>query len=256
VKLLRGKPGTEVRLSVARSGGRAPLEMMVRREVIRINPVRAFLLRDGLAYLRLSSFQESAPARLAAELTKLYREQPGPRGVILDLRNNPGGLLNAAVASSALFLPEGASIGTTDGRTEDSKRRFDADAKDFLRAGERDLRTGLPAEARSVPLAVLVNRGSAAGTEFVAAALQDHKRGVIVGEKTFGIGSIQTILPLNRGRGLKLTTAYWVRPSGAKIEKEGVVPDVAVEGASAAPLDAPDPAKDAVLARAVAALKR
>jgi len=256
VKLLRGNPGTEVRLTVVRSGERAPLEMLLRRELIRINPVRAALLPGGLGYVRVSSLQESVPARLAAELARLFREQPGLEGVILDLRNNPGGLLNAAVGSSALFLPEGAAIGTTEGRVEDSRRRYAAVAKDFLRGGERDFRSGLPAQVASVPLAVIVNRGSASGTEILAAALQDDRRAVIVGEKTYGLGSIQTILPLSENRGLKLTTAYWLRPGGGRLEKTGVVPDVAVEGASAAPPEVPDPAKDPVLARAMAALKR
>jgi len=254
VKLLRGKPGTDVRLTVLRGGERPPLEISVRREIIRINPVRAAMVSD-LAYVRVSAFQESAPQRLAAELTRLWGEGHSPKGVILDLRNNPGGLLNAAVGSSAIFLPEGTPIGATDGRIDDSKRRFAAQAKDFLRGSERDFREGLPPQLASVPVAVLVNRGSAAGSEFLAGALQDHKRAVVVGEKTYGRGSVQTIFPLAEGRALKLTTAYWLRPSGRKVEGAGVDPDVAVEGASA-PLDAPDPAKDAALARAVAALKR
>ena len=254
VKLLRGKPGTDVRLTVVRDGERSPREIVLRREPIRINPVRASMLEGGLAYVRVSSFAESAPARIAAELGKLYREQPGIKGVVLDLRNNPGGLLSSAVGISAAFLPEGALIGTTDGRTPDSKQRFAADAKSFLRGRERDFRPDLP-RARETPVAVLVNRGSAAGTEFLAGALQDHKRAVIVGEKTYGRGSVQTILPFAEGRALKLTTAYWYRPNGARIEGSGVVPDVVVEGASAAPPAAPDPGKDAALARAVAALQ-
>src|SRR5882672_1835537 len=212
--LLRGKQGTDVRLSVVRNGERSPLEIVLRRELIRANRARASLLEGGLANVRVSSFSESAPAEIAAELARLYREQPGPKGVILDLRNNPGGLLSSAVGVTAAFLPEGTPIGTTDGRVQDSKRRYAADPKDFLRSNELDFRSGLPAEARSAPIAVLVNRGTAAGSEVLAGALQDHKRAVIVGEKTFGRGSIQTIIPFAEGRALKITTAYWYRPSG------------------------------------------
>ena len=256
VKLRRGKPGTEVRVSVLREGERSPREIVLKRELIRVNSVRVSLLKDGLVYARVSSFVEAVPAKFAEELARLYREQPAPRGVVLDLRNNPGGLLSSAVALSAAFLPEGATIGTTEGRIPESKRRFAADAKDFGGRGERDFRSALPAEVRNAPIAVLVNRGSAAGSEFLAGALQDHKRAVVVGEKTYGRGSVQTIFPFSEGRALKLTTAYWHRPNGARIEGAGVAPDVAVDGASAAPLEVPDPARDAPLARAVAALTR
>jgi carboxyl-terminal processing protease len=257
VKRLRGKPGTEVKLTLTRAGEAAPREVTLKRELIRINPVRAAVLPDGVAYLRVSAFQDSSPQRLATELARLWGEGHAIKGMILDLRNNPGGLLFSAVGSSAIFLPEGAAIGSTDGRTEEAKRSYAAKASDFLRGAERDYRASVPPQVAGLPLAVLVNRGSAAGTEFLAGALQDHKRAVVVGEKTFGRGSVQTIYPLAEGKGaLKLTSAYWVRPNGRKIEGAGVEPDVAVDGDPVAVPDPPDPARDPVLARAVASLKR
>jgi len=256
VKKLRGKPGTEVKLTLTRAGEAAPREVTLKREFIKVNPVRAAVLPEGVAYLRVASFQDNSAPRVASELARLWGEGHAIKGVVLDLRNNPGGLLHSAVGTAAIFLPDGAAVGSTDGRTEESKHNFAAKAGDFLR-GADDFRKSVPPQVADLPVVVLVNHGSAAGTEFLAGALQDHKRAVVVGEKTFGRGSVQTIYPLAEGKGaLKLTSAYWVRPSGRKIEGAGVEPDVAVDGDPAVVPDPPDPARDPVLARAVASLKR
>jgi carboxyl-terminal processing protease len=257
VTLLRGKAGSEVRLSVLRRGERGPLELALQREVIRVASVKADMLEGGIAYLRVSRLADTTPRALAGELARLYRGQTKPKGVVLDLRNNPGGLFKTAIAVSAIFLPEDALVVTLDGRSPESKARYTANPKDYLGSGQADFLPDLPAQARTVPLAVVVNRGSASGTEIIAGALQDHKRAVIVGEKTFGLGSIQTILPMKDNSALKLTTARWYTPNGGKIQGRGIIPDIMVDAASPDPkLDAAPGPRDAVVGAAASALSK
>jgi carboxyl-terminal processing protease len=189
------------------------------------------LLEPGYAYFRVTQFQEHTGETLAAMIQKHFKENNGPmRGMVLDLRNDPGGLLNGAVAVSSAFLPSGALVVYTDGRTEDSKMRLSATPENYLRGrAKEDFLKKLPPEAKTVPMVVLVNAGSASASEIVAGALQDHKRAVIMGQPTFGKGSVQTILPLGNNTAIKLTTARYYTPSGRSIQARGIMPDIPLD---------------------------
>jgi carboxyl-terminal processing protease len=182
-----------------------------------------------VGYVRISQFQEATPERFAKELGALRQENRGPlKGLVLDLRNNPGGLLYGAIALASVFLPDDVTVLQLEGRAEDSNKRFSTNPKDFR--ASTDFRARLPEEMRRVPLVVLVNGGSAAASEIVAGAMQDYKRATVVGSKTFGRGSIQTIIPMEGSTALKVTTAYWKLPGGRAIHGQGIVPDVVLEG--------------------------
>src|SRR5262249_50745180 len=209
-------------------GGGARWELRLRRGSPWPIPAKASMLEGGIAHLRLSRLSEDTADQLTAELSRLYREAE-PKGVVLDLRGNPGGLLSAAVQVSAAFLPDGALVLTTDGRTEDSKRRFTASPVDYLRGMRDDFRRKLPAGARRAPLAVVVSGGSPSGAEMTAGALQEHRRAVTVGERTAGFGQIQTVFPLDGNTAVKVTTARWIMPRGQPIEGRGITPDLPVE---------------------------
>ncbi|XSG86197.1 MAG: S41 family peptidase [Methylohalobius sp. ZOD2] len=209
VKIMRGKPGTEITLTVIREGMDKPLKITITRAVIKIKSVKQHLLEDGYGYLRITSFQSGTGEELLKAIGQL--KDKGPlKGVILDLRNNPGGVLNAAVAVSDAFLDKGLIV-YTDGRIEESKMEFEATPGDVL---------------EEVPLAVLINAGSASASEIVAGALQDHKRAILMGQKSFGKGSVQTILPLSNDGAVKMTTARYYTPSGRSIQAEGIIPDI------------------------------
>jgi carboxyl-terminal processing protease len=218
-----------------RKGEPKPLVVTLTRSVIKIQSVKAKLLEPGYAYFRVSQFQEHTGEALARALEKHFKENQGPmKGIVLDLRNDPGGLLNGAVAVSAAFLPAGSLVVYTDGRTEDSKMKLNASPEHYLRGRVRDdYVRKLPPETRMVPMVVLVNSGSASASEIVAGALQDHKRAVIMGQPTFGKGSVQTILPLGNSTAIKLTTARYYTPNGRSIQARGIVPDIPLDdGAS------------------------
>ncbi len=184
---------------------------------------------EGIAYVRVTQFQENTGPMLVDHLRKL-RQDGALQGVILDLRNDPGGLLNAAIGVSGAFLPDDALVVKTSGRLPDSQREYRVRPSDYLRGPrERDYLADLPPEYRSVPMVVLVNGGSASASEIVAGALQDHGRAKIMGTRSFGKGSVQTILPLNNGAALKLTTALYYTPSGRSIQAKGIEPDFVVE---------------------------
>jgi len=228
VKRMRGKPKTQIKLGVLRKGEAKPLEFTLTREVIKVQSVKSKLVEDGYGYLRVTSFQENTAASVVKHLNDLYK--PGQlKGLVLDLRNDPGGLLNGAVGVSAAFLPPKTLITSTDGRTADAKHEFFASPEDYLRGSKEDYIKNLPAEARKVPMIVLVNGGSASASEIVAGALQDHKRALVLGTPTFGKGSVQTVLPLPGNTAIKLTTARYYTPSGRSIQAKGIVPDIAVE---------------------------
>jgi len=228
VKKMRGKPKTQIRLSILRKGEAKPLEITLTREVIKVQSVKSKLVEEGYGYLRITSFQENTAASVVKHLGDLYKSGP-LKGLVLDLRNDPGGLLHGAVGVSAAFLPPKTLVTSTDGRTEDAKRQFIASPEDYLRGSKEDFLRNLPPEARSVPLVVLVNGGSASASEIVAGALQDHKRAVIMGTQTFGKGSVQTVLPLPGNTAIKLTTARYYTPSGRSIQAKGIAPDIVVE---------------------------
>lgn len=230
VKKMRGKPKTQIRLTVLRKGENKPLEITVTREVIKVQSVKSKSLGNGYGYLRITQFQEETNADLVKHLEKLMKqEKDGLKGLVLDLRNDPGGLLTSAVGVSAAFLPPKVLVTSTDGRTEDAKHRFTASPEDYQRGRKDDVMKNLPALAKSVPMAVLVNGGSASASEIVAGALQDHKRAIIMGTQTFGKGSVQTVIPLSSNTAIKLTTARYYTPSGRSIQAKGITPDIIVE---------------------------
>ncbi|HZP12482.1 MAG TPA: S41 family peptidase [Nevskiaceae bacterium] len=214
VQKMRGDPGTKVSLTVVREGAPAPLQMDMKRDVIAVSSVRSKMLEPGLGYVRVSQFAVNTGKLLGEEISKLKKDAGGElKGLVLDLRNNPGGVLNAAVEVSDAFLDKGTIV-SIKGRLADSNREFSANPGDLL---------------NGKPLVVMVNGGSASASEIVAGALQDHHRGVLVGAKTFGKGSVQTVLPLQNDSAIKLTTARYYTPSGKSIQAEGINPDVVIE---------------------------
>ena len=216
VRVMRGKPGTDIDLSVVREGSAGPLKFTLTRAIIKIKSVKSRLLEPGYGYLRVTQFQANSAKSVATAIDNLVKENKGKlKGVVLDLRNNPGGVLNAAVSISDAFLSEGLIV-YTDGRVPDSKLKFNATPSDLL---------------NGAPMVVLVNGGSASASEIVAGALQDHKRAIIMGTKTFGKGSVQTIIPMSSGSALKLTTARYYTPSGRSIQASGIEPDIVTEEA-------------------------
>ena len=228
VKRMRGKPKTSIVLTIIRKGEAKPLTVTLVREIIKVQSVKSKLVEPGYGYVRVVQFQEQTAASLVQHLDRLVK-QGELKGLILDLRNDPGGLLNGAVGVSAAFLPPKALVVSTDGRTDDSKRKFLAIPEDYQRGRGEDALRGLPSNSRELPLIVLVNGGSASASEIVAGALQDHKRAVIAGTQTFGKGSVQSVLPLSANTAIKLTTARYFTPSGRSIQAKGITPDVVIE---------------------------
>lgn len=211
VKIMRGEPGSDIVLTVIREGEEAPLKFKITRAIIKVKSVKSKILEKDYGYLRISSFQSRTGQNLLDAVAELKKEnQGGLKGVVLDLRNNPGGVLNAAVEVSDAFLEEGLIV-FTEGRIKNSEMRFNASPDDVI---------------DGAPIVVLINAGSASASEIVAGALQDHKRAIIMGEKSFGKGSVQTILPTSNGAAVKLTTARYYTPSGRSIQAEGISPDI------------------------------
>jgi carboxyl-terminal processing protease len=228
VKRMRGKPRTDITLTIMRKGESRPIVLTLKREVIKVQSVRSKVVEPGFGWLRVAQFQENTAASVVEHLGRLSAEGE-LKGLVLDLRNDPGGLLHGAVGVSAAFLPADTLVVSTDGRTEDAKREYRATAADYLRGSRDDFLRRLPAAAKDVPMVVLVNGGSASASEIVAGALQDHKRATIMGTQTFGKGSVQTILPLNNSTAIKLTTARYYTPNGRSIQAKGIEPDIIVE---------------------------
>jgi len=239
VKRMRGKPNTKITLTIARKGEAKPIIVTLTRAVIKIQSVKSKVLEPGYAYFRVTQFQEQTGETLAKSIQAAFKESQGAmRGIVLDLRNDPGGLLNGAVAVSAAFLPQNSLVVYTDGRTEDAKMRLTASPEHYLRGRLKDdYLAKLPAEVKKVPMVVLVNSGSASASEIVAGALQDHKRAVIMGTQTFGKGSVQTILPLGNSTAIKLTTARYYTPNGRSIQAKGIVPDITLDDGTAGRAD-------------------
>ena len=214
VKRMRGEPNTKVSLTIFRKSENRSFPVIITREEIRIQSVRAKMLEPGYAWLRVSQFQDRTVDDFVRKLEELYKQDPNLKGLVLDLRNDPGGLLDAAVAISAAFLPENVVVVTTNGQIADSKATFKAAPEFYARRGGSDPLKRLPAAVKTVPLVVLVNEGSASASEIVAGALQDHKRATIMGAQTFGKGSVQTVRPLSADTALKITTARYYTPAG------------------------------------------
>ena len=231
VKKMRGAPDTQIVLTVLRKGEPKPLTFTLTRAIIKVQSVKSKVPEPGYGYVRITQFQERTVEDLAKALKTMHDQNKGPyKGFVLDLRNNPGGLLDAAVGVSAAFLPKNDLVVYTEGRVADAKMRLTANPKDYNRGGAKDdFLRDLPADIKSMPMVVLVNGGSASASEIVSGALQDHSRAVILGTQTFGKGSVQTILPMNNGAGIKLTTARYFTPSGRSIQAKGIVPDIIVE---------------------------
>ena len=229
VKRMRGEPGTKVVLTILRRDENRSFPVTIVREEIRTQSVKSKVVEPGYAWLRLSQFQERTVEDFVTKLEDIYKREPGLKGLVLDLRNDPGGLLDAAVAVSAAFLPEGVTVVSTNGQIEESKSIYKAVPEDYLRRRGADPLKRLPAAVKSVPMVVLVNEGSASASEIVAGALQDHKRATIMGSQTFGKGSVQTVRPLGPDTALKITTARYYTPNGHTIQAKGIVPDIMVD---------------------------
>jgi carboxyl-terminal processing protease len=235
VKRMRGKPNTQIVLTLTRKGAPQPMVISLTRAVIKVQSVKSKFIEPGFAWVRVSQFQEGTAEGLVRHLDGLFRQGP-VKGLVLDLRNDPGGLLYGAVAVSAAFLPAKALVVSTDGRTEDARRKYVASPDDYMRGGRDDVLRTLPAAAKTVPMVVLVNGGSASASEIVAGALQDHKRAVVMGTQSFGKGSVQTIMPLGNNTAIKLTTARYYTPGGRSIQAKGITPDIVVEEPGAGPM--------------------
>ncbi len=216
VEKMRGKPGTVIILTLIREGGQ-PFDVELKRAIIKTKSVKSQLLEGDYGYIRISQFQVNTGEEVGKALASLKKENGGKKlgGLVLDLRNNPGGVLQAAVEVSDHFLTKGLIV-YTKGRIANSELRFSADKADA---------------SEGVPLVVLINGGSASASEIVAGALQDHKRAILMGTDSFGKGSVQTVLPLNNDRALKLTTALYFTPKGRSIQAQGIIPDVEVRRA-------------------------
>ncbi|MBI4755466.1 MAG: S41 family peptidase [Betaproteobacteria bacterium] len=228
VKRMRGKPKTQITLTIARKGETKPLVVTLTREVIKVQSVKSKMVEPGYAVVRVTQFQENTAASLVKHLENLYKSAP-LKGLVLDLRNDPGGLLHGAIGVSAAFLQPRTLVVSTDGRTEDAKHKYYANAEDYLRGTRDDYLKALPPAVKTVPMVVLVNGGSASASEIVAGALQDHRRAVVMGTPTFGKGSVQTILPLGGNTAIKLTTARYYTPGGRSIQAKGITPDINVD---------------------------
>jgi len=226
VNIMRGKVGTDIILTVVREGVDKPFEVTITRDVIKVQSVKGRVLEDGYGYIRISQFQSHTGENLAKQITKIRKESKGKKikGLVLDLRNNPGGVLNAAVEVSDAFLESGLIV-YTQGRVPDSELKFTATPNELI---------------DGAPMVVLVNGGSASASEIVAGALQDHKRAIIMGSQTFGKGSVQTILPLKNNTALKLTTARYYTPSGRSIQASGIKPDIELESIKVASVEGSD----------------
>ncbi len=229
VKKMRGEPGTKVMLTIYRKNENRSFPITIVREEIKVQSVRAKMIEPGYAWLRVSQFQDRTVDDFAKKLEELYKQDPNIKGLVLDLRNDPGGLLEGAVAISAAFLAKDLEVVSTNGQIADSKASFKASPDYYLRRGGTDPLKKLPAALKSVPMIVLVNEGSASASEIVAGALQDHRRATIMGAQTFGKGSVQTVRQLSPETALKITTARYFTPSGRSIQAKGIVPDVLLD---------------------------
>ena len=222
IQLMRGKPGTILTLTIMRDGGSTPVEIDVERAVIKVTSVKSRMIENGYGYVRLTQFQAETGGQFTKALNKLKEDHGGVLdGLVLDLRNNPGGVLQAAVATADALLDEGLIV-YTEGRIQSSRLRFSAKDGDVM-AG--------------TPIVVLINGGSASASEILAGALQDHKRAVIMGTQSFGKGSVQTVIPLDETHALKMTTARYYTPDGRSIQATGIKPDIEVKPAELKELD-------------------
>jgi carboxyl-terminal processing protease len=229
IKKMRGEPHTKVTLTILRKESAQPMLFTITREEIIQKSVKGKIIEPGYAWLRISQFQEPTLDDMAAKIIELYRQDPQIKGLVLDLRNDPGGLLQGAIGVSAAFLARDAEIVSTNGQRLDSQERYLGRPEFYAARGETDPLARLPAALKTVPLVVLVNSGSASASEIVAGALQDYKRAAIIGSQTFGKGSVQTVRQLSGDTAVKLTTARYYTPKHRSIQAKGIVPDFLVD---------------------------
>ncbi len=233
VKRMRGEPNTKVILTILRrEENNRVFPVTITREEIRTQSVRSKVVEPGYAWLRVSQFQDRTVDDFVRKLEEIYKSDPQLKGLVLDLRNDPGGLLDAAVAISAAFLPENVAVVSTNGQLAESKFVYKASPEFYRRSGDdviKRLNTNTKGIFKTVPLVVLVNEGSASASEIVAGALQDYKRGTIMGSQTFGKGSVQVVRALGPDTGIKLTTSRYYTPNGNSIQAKGIIPDVMVD---------------------------
>ena len=233
VKRMRGEPRTKVLLTIFRKDENRTFPVTIVREEIKTQSVKSRMVEPGYAWVRVSQFQERTVEDFARKIEELYRQDPQLKGLVLDLRNDPGGLLDAAVALSAAFLPENVTVVSTNGQLEESKFTYRASPQFWRRNASNDpiarLTQATGGALKKVPLVVLVNEGSASASEIVAGALQDHKRATLMGSQTFGKGSVQTVRQLGPDTALKITTARYYTPNGRSIQATGIVPDVMLD---------------------------
>ena len=229
VKRMRGEPNTKITLTVARKDEGKPLLITIVRQEIRVQSVKSKVIEPGYAWLRVAQFQEPTVDDMAKKINALYAQDPNLKGLVLDLRNDPGGVLPGAIGVSAAFLPKDAIVVSTNGQLPDSKATFYARREFYGSRALGDPLAKLPEAIKKVPMVVLVNIGSASASEIVAGALQDYKRATIMGSQTFGKGSVQTIRQLSSDTAVKLTTARYYTPNGRSIQAKGIVPDLLVD---------------------------
>ncbi|MCC2955027.1 S41 family peptidase [Massilia sp. IC2-477] len=229
IKRMRGEPGSKVTLTIARKDSPEPLRFTIARGEIVQKSVKAKMVEPGYAWLRIAQFQEPTVDDMAARLQALYRDNPDMKGLVLDLRNDPGGLLQGAIGVAAAFLPKDAEIVSTNGQLPDSRQRFYARPEFYMLRSGADPLASLPPAFKKLPMVVLVNTGSASASEIVAGALQDYRRAAILGSQTFGKGSVQTIRPIGHDAAVKLTTARYYTPAGRSIQARGILPDFPVD---------------------------
>ncbi len=233
VKRMRGEPGTKVLLTIYRKDENRTFPVTIVREEIKTQSVKGKMVEPGMGWIRLSQFQERTVEDFTKKLEEIYKQDPKLKGLVLDLRNDPGGLLDAAVAVSAAFLPDNVNVVSTNGQLAESKFVYKASPEFYRRNSGNDpiarLTQNTKGIYKTIPLVVLVNEGSASASEIVAGALQDHKRATIMGSQTFGKGSVQTVRQLGPDTALKITTARYYTPSGKSIQAKGIVPDVLLD---------------------------
>ncbi len=228
VKLMRGPLNSQVTLTLSRKGEPLPITVRLTRAVIQVQSVRSKMHEPGIGYIRISSFNERTVPNFTNAIKNLHATSP-LKSLIIDLRNDPGGVLEGALGVASTFLPDGVTITYTDGQISAAKRNYTSNPRYYLRPGESA--NSLPAIVKTIPLVVLVNQGSASASEIVAGALKDHKRATLIGQQTFGKGSVQSILPINESRteAIKLTTSRYYTPNGVSIQAKGITPDYIVD---------------------------
>lgn len=222
IKYMKGKPGSVIKITVSRDGSAEPIEFDITRDVIQVSSINTRWLDSGYGYMRISQFQSNSGKELVKSIAK-FKKQADIKGLVLDLRNNPGGVLKASVEVVDAFIDDGLIV-YTEGRLKDSKVSYRATSSN---------------PGKGIPLVVLINGGSASASEIVAGALQDHKRAVIMGTSSFGKGSVQTVLPLTEDRALKLTTGLYFTPEGRSIQAQGIVPDIVIAQSKITEIDRP-----------------